>query len=444
MNLPLRRWLDAVGRPRAWPAGHRSGLRWILATKHLAGSAARDPPRRVDRCGRSWRRCARPVLDGVLDPRDPRPGPRPLRAQRSRRRPWLSCASAWRACARPSPPGPAGCSRPWPRRSAASRSGRDGAGRPRLRAGPARAAASGSPPTSPPRPSSRAPAPFPGDAVHRGRRPDAAVPALAPGPSPIPGDLVASAFYLLARWDELRVADRDRVRPAAAGRQRLRAHRRASTWRTRRSRATSPPCGAGARASRRPRAWGVAADPRHRPHAAAHAQGAGRPSPAAAGRAGWPPRSRGPGPMGQRARPARRPTWRARRALDGLPDRAQRPPPRRHAAARLRARAPARWPPPCGPPGGEVGLHGVVRLVGGRRRAGGRARRACAPRPGPVAGVRFHYLRFRYHETVRVARGAPARRYDSSLAFSEAPGLRRRHRPPLPARTWWARSARPA
>ena len=27
---------------------------------------------------------------------------------------------------------------------------------------------------------------------------------------PIPGDLVASAFYLLARWDELRVPERDR------------------------------------------------------------------------------------------------------------------------------------------------------------------------------------------------------------------------------------------
>ncbi len=39
-----------------------------------------------------------------------------------------------------------------------------------------------------------------------------------------------------------------------------------------------------------------------------------------------------------------------------------------------------------------------------------------------MEGVRFHYLRFRYHETVRALEGAGAA-YDSSLAFSEAPGF---------------------
>src|SRR4051812_28817045 len=46
------------------------------------------------------------------------------------------------------------------------------------------------------------PAPFPGGAVHR----EAGLTLLfAPSHrgEPLPGDLVASAFYLLARWDEL-------------------------------------------------------------------------------------------------------------------------------------------------------------------------------------------------------------------------------------------------
>ncbi|CAN0448265.1 unnamed protein product, partial [Phaeothamnion confervicola] len=41
---------------------------------------------------------------------------------------------------------------------------------------------------------------------------------------------------------------------------------------------------------------------------------------------------------------------------------------------------------------------------------------------GQVGGVRFHYLRFRYHQTVRWLEAAGAR-YDSSLGFSEAPGF---------------------
>lgn len=41
---------------------------------------------------------------------------------------------------------------------------------------------------------------------------------------------------------------------------------------------------------------------------------------------------------------------------------------------------------------------------------------------GDVAGVRYHYLRFRYHETVRWLEDAGAA-YDASLGFSEAPGF---------------------
>jgi hypothetical protein len=72
--------------------------------------------------------------------------------------------------------------------------------------------------------------------------------------------------------------------------------------------------------------------------------------------------------------------------------------------------------------GGEVGLHGSFAASedGGAlaaELAGLRAETGL-----PVAGVRFHYLRFRYHETVRWLEAAGAR-YDSSLAFSEAPGF---------------------
>jgi hypothetical protein len=50
---------------------------------------------------------------------------------------------------------------------------------------------------------------FPGEAVHRARDLVLLFPPHRPE-EPVPGDLVASAFYLLARWDELRVAERDR------------------------------------------------------------------------------------------------------------------------------------------------------------------------------------------------------------------------------------------
>lgn len=72
VNLPQIAWLDAAGWPRTLPPGHRSGLRWILATKHLAGSAREI--RRGEWTARAFAATLRPpVIDGVLDPRDPRP-----------------------------------------------------------------------------------------------------------------------------------------------------------------------------------------------------------------------------------------------------------------------------------------------------------------------------------------------------------------------------------
>jgi predicted ATP-grasp superfamily ATP-dependent carboligase len=72
VNIPLACWLDAVGRPRVWPPGHRDDRRWVLLTKHLVGSV--DEIRRGRwSAGPFLRSLAPPVRDGVFDARDPRP-----------------------------------------------------------------------------------------------------------------------------------------------------------------------------------------------------------------------------------------------------------------------------------------------------------------------------------------------------------------------------------
>lgn len=72
VNLPLACYLDAIGRPRQWPDGHRDNLRWVLATRHV-GAGVREI------AGKRW--TARellstlrpPIREGVWDLRDPRP-----------------------------------------------------------------------------------------------------------------------------------------------------------------------------------------------------------------------------------------------------------------------------------------------------------------------------------------------------------------------------------
>jgi D-aspartate ligase len=72
VNLPLACWLDAVGRPRSWPPGHRDGRRWVLLTKHLVGSVGEV--RRGEWSARPFLQSLRPpIRDAVFDPRDPRP-----------------------------------------------------------------------------------------------------------------------------------------------------------------------------------------------------------------------------------------------------------------------------------------------------------------------------------------------------------------------------------
>ena len=61
-----------MGRPIVGTGAHRSDVRWMLATKHLVGSA------REIRAGtwgaRDFLATVRPpVVDGVFDLRDPRP-----------------------------------------------------------------------------------------------------------------------------------------------------------------------------------------------------------------------------------------------------------------------------------------------------------------------------------------------------------------------------------
>lgn len=72
VDLPLVAYLDAIGHPRRVPPGHRDGLRWILATRHL-GAAALEL-RRGEWTARELARTLRPPLrEGVWDPCDPRP-----------------------------------------------------------------------------------------------------------------------------------------------------------------------------------------------------------------------------------------------------------------------------------------------------------------------------------------------------------------------------------
>lgn len=72
VNLPHAAWRDAIGRPRQWPDGHRSDVRWMLATKHIVGSLREIRSRRWDT--RTFLSTLRPPLvDGVFDLRDPKP-----------------------------------------------------------------------------------------------------------------------------------------------------------------------------------------------------------------------------------------------------------------------------------------------------------------------------------------------------------------------------------
>ena len=73
VNVPEACHLDAMGLPRTWPPGHASGVRWTLLAKHVAASA-REVGRGEWGAREALASLRPPLVDGVLDARDPRPG----------------------------------------------------------------------------------------------------------------------------------------------------------------------------------------------------------------------------------------------------------------------------------------------------------------------------------------------------------------------------------
>ncbi|MGD9696547.1 MAG: hypothetical protein AB7V42_12940 [Thermoleophilia bacterium] len=72
VNLPLAAYLDAIGRPRRWPEGHRGNMRWILSTKHLVAGPREIVSGRWT-LGEFAASIRPPFHDGVFELRDPRP-----------------------------------------------------------------------------------------------------------------------------------------------------------------------------------------------------------------------------------------------------------------------------------------------------------------------------------------------------------------------------------
>ncbi len=277
--------------------------------------------------------------------------------------------------------------------------------------------------------------PFPATAVFRARGLTLLFPPSHPE-EPLPGDLVASAFYLLARWDELRVTERDRFDrlPLAAS----------AFGRIAGLELEDPPVEgyiAALRAALRiapPTTWEIALTHdidrirRRTPKGLAGIARRRGPRGLAHALSGPDPWDNVPDLLEAAWRRGARPTvfliGRNAHPLDGTP-RGTYERERRRIAAGVRAA------------GAEVGLHGsfgssedgaalAAELAGLREEVG-----------GAVDGVRMHYLRFRYHETVRWLEAAGAA-YDSSLGFSEAPGFAAGIARPF--RPWLVGEERPA
>ncbi|MGD9696726.1 MAG: glycosyltransferase [Thermoleophilia bacterium] len=256
---------------------------------------------------------------------------------------------------------------------------------------------------------------FPATAVHRSGGLTLLFPPVREG-APIPADLVASAFYLLARWDELRVPERDRF-----GRLPLAA---SAFGRIAGLDLEDPPVEeylAALRTAlgmRPPGHWSVALTHdidrirRRTPKGLAGVARRGGPAALARTLGGPDPWNNIPDVLETESRRGLASTvfliGRNRHPLDGTP-RAVYERERPALAAAVRAA------------GSEVGLHAAfASSESGAELAAELA--SLRGEAGPVDGVRFHYLRFRYHETVRWLEAAGAA-YDSSLGFSEAPGF---------------------
>ena len=257
-------------------------------------------------------------------------------------------------------------------------------------------------------------APFPGDGVHRSRGLTLLWPPSEPAAA-IPGDIVASAFYLLARWDELRVSERDRFGRLALA--------ESAFGRMAGLDLEDPPVegyiaavGAGLGLPP-PRSWSVFLTHdidrlrRRTPRGIASELRAGGVS-ALAALARRDPWANIPDLLWTSGRRGLAPTvffiGRNAHALDGSP-------------RRIYERERARLARAVRAAGGEVGLHGAFASSEGRE-ALAEELAILRGEAGEIAGVRFHYLRFRYHESVPQLEGLGLE-YDASLGFSEAPGF---------------------
>ena len=258
--------------------------------------------------------------------------------------------------------------------------------------------------------------PFPGAAVHREAGLTLLFAPTQPG-RPIPGDIVASAFHLLARWDELHVPARDAFDrlPLAES----------SFGRIAGLDLEDPPVEGYIAALRRelglpaPAGWSVALTHdidrirRRTPRGLAATAARRGPRAAAALALGPDPWDNVPDLLETAwVRGVRSTVFligRNAHRLDGTPRRAY----ERERGAMAAAVTAA---------GGEVGLHGSFASSGDGGALAAELSGLRAETGLPVRGVRFHYLRFRYHETVRWLEAAGVA-YDSSLAFSEAPGF---------------------
>jgi glycosyltransferase involved in cell wall biosynthesis len=280
------------------------------------------------------------------------------------------------------------------------------------------------------------PGAFPDEAVHTAGELTLLFPpaTLTPGPGELPGDVVASAFYLLARWDELRVTARDafdRLPLAESAFGRIAGLD-----------LEDPPVEGYLAALRRalgiaePERWGVALThdiDRIRRRTARGAAAVVKRSGAAglARLAVHDPWDNLPDVLEASSSRGLAPTvfliGRNRHRLDGTPRRTYERT-RRAMAAAVRAA------------GGEVGLHAsFASSESGEELA--RELGSLRAEAGEVTGVRYHYLRFRYHETVRRLEAAGAS-YDASLGFSEAPGFAAGIARPF--RPWLVGEERPA
>jgi hypothetical protein len=255
---------------------------------------------------------------------------------------------------------------------------------------------------------------FPGPSVHRAGDLTLLFAPCAPDRA-IAGDIVASAFYLLARWDEYRVADRDRFGrlpfdrsaftaiegldiedPAVEGY--LGALRTAlglpapDSWTVFLTHDIDR--------IRRRTARGIARSVKRRRHHAVRDL------------AGHDPWDNVPDLLETTWRRGLRSTvfliGRNRHRLDGTPRRTYERE-RRNLAAAVHAA------------GSEVALHGAF-ASSESEDALQEEVAVLRGEAGDVRGVRFHYLRFRYHDTpLRVERAGL--QYDASLGFSERPGF---------------------